>query len=338
MDVLSVLKEKRNIIWPEFQKYLKTQGRDFFWQMIRDYPLRGGKYLRGSLILLSCEAFGGDPTKAVRTAVAMEASQNWLLIHDDIQDHSEERRGKPCLHQIHGIEQALNAGDALHVLMWKILIDNEDILGPQLTLRILNEFYKMLIKTAEGQALEMWWTNKPELDIQESDYYTIIDTKAGWYTIAYPMRLGAIIAHADESKLPLLNELAKPLGRAFQIQDDVLNLIGDPIKYGKEVGGDILEGKRTLMLIHLIKHCTAAELQKLENIYKKKREQKNADDVRYVIELMKEYGSIEYAKCKAGEFASEAKNIFKQKFTFLPESSAKRALDALIDFIVNREL
>ncbi len=338
LDIMKVLEGKKAVIWPELKRYLPDKEPKFHYALVRDYPERGGKYLRAGLILLSCEAFGGNPDKAVRTAAAMEASQNWILIHDDIQDHSDERRGKPCLHKMVGIEQALNAGDALQIIMWKILVDNREILGEKLTFDILNEFYKMLLTTAEGQSIEMTWTDDKTLSMTEEDYYKIVDTKTGLYTITGPMRLGAIIAGARPEQLKLLDEFGLPFGRAFQIQDDLLNLTADVKKYGKEIGGDILEGKRTLMLVHLISHCSQDERELVKAIYGKAREQKSQKHVQYVLDLMKKYGSLEYGKKKSFEFAAQAQKIFDTRFSFLKEGPAKEGLRAAVDFVVKREL
>ena len=338
MDIMKVLEGKKAVIWPELQKYLPNKEPKFHYDMVRDYPERGGKYLRAGLILLACEAFGGDPKKAVRTAAAMEASQNWILIHDDIQDHSDERRGKPCLHKTAGVEQALNAGDALNMIMWKILADNREVLGSDLTFKIIDEFYRMLLITAEGQAIDMKWVEDKTLGMTEEDYYKIVDTKAGLYTITGPMRLGAMIAGARPEQLKFLDEFGLPFGRAFQIQDDVLNLAGDPKKYGKEIGGDILEGKRTLMLVHLISHCSQNERELVKATYGKTREEKLQADVEYVLNLMKKYGSIDYARDKSFEFAAQAQRIFDTKFSFLKDGPAKDGLRAAVDFVVKREL
>jgi len=338
MDIMKVLEGKKALIWLELQRYLPDREPKFFYDMVRDYPARGGKYLRAGLVLLACEAFGGDPAKAVRTAAAMEASQNWILIHDDIQDHSDERRGKPCLHKLVGMEQALNAGDALHMIMWKILADNKEILGDELTFKLLNEFYRVLLTTAEGQAIEMRWVEDKTLNMTEKDYYRIVDTKTGLYTITGPMKFGAMIAGATQERLKLLDEFGTPFGRAFQIQDDLLNLTADVKKYGKEIGGDILEGKRTLMLIHVLGKCSKDEKENIKKIYAEPREKKTQSDVQYILNLMKRYGSLEYGKKASLEFAAQAQRIFDTKFSFLKEGPAKDGIRAAVDFVVKREL
>jgi geranylgeranyl diphosphate synthase type II len=224
------------------------------------------------------------------------------------------------------------------MIMWKILADNREVLGSDLTFKIIDEFYRMLLITAEGQAIDMKWVEDKTLGMTEEDYYKIVDTKAGLYTITGPMRLGAMIAGARPEQLKFLDEFGLPFGRAFQIQDDVLNLAGDPKKYGKEIGGDILEGKRTLMLVHLISHCSQNERELVKATYGKTREEKLQADVEYVLNLMKKYGSIDYARDKSFEFAAQAQRIFDTKFSFLKDGPAKDGLRAAVDFVVKREL
>ncbi len=338
IDFMSVLKIKREIVWKEIQKYLPDKEPKGHYKMIREYPERRGKYVRPSLVLLSCEAFGGDPAKALLTAAAMQVSEEWLLIHDDVEDDSDERRGKPCLHKMYGKELAINAGDALHLIMWRIIGDNIKLLGNETGFRIFDKFYDIFLVTCEGQYLECSWIHDNKIDISEEEYYKMIDAKAGLYTISGPIQLGAIVAGVSDDVIKKIEEFGIPFGRAFQITDDTLNLSGEYEKYGKEIGGDILEGKRTLILIHLLRNCTEEEKEKVVRIYSKKREDKTKDDISYVINLMKKYGSIDYAKAKAREFAKQSKEIFDRNFKDLPETDAKKIIRIAIDFVVNREV
>jgi geranylgeranyl diphosphate synthase type II len=337
-DIMAVLKEKGKEVDAEIFRLLPDKEPKMLYDMMKDYPSRGGKRLRPALVLTTCEAFGGNPKKAMLTAASMELFQDWILIHDDIEDGSLERRGKPCLHVSHGMELAINAGDALHVLMWGALFRNRDIIGDNKTFDILHEFEHMLTETTEGQQYEVAWVHFKKWDISEEDYYTMCRKKTSWYTIITPCRLGAIIAGADSRYLDAFVKLGIDWGIAFQIQDDVLNLIGEKGKYGKEIAGDIYEGKRTLMLIHLLKNCTAAEKKKVISIMNKPREKKTKKQVDYVLGLMRKYGSIDYGKQKAKEFAEKAKKVFDAEFAGMPEGQAKTFLRDLIDFVINREL
>ena len=133
-----------------------------FYQMMLDYPLRAGKGLRPAICLLICEAFGGAPRKAINTAAALELLQNWALIHDDIEDGSDLRRGEPCLHQKYGIPIAINVGDGLHCKMWEMLNRNADVLGYELAFEIASEFAQLSNSIVEGQHIELSWVeNNP---------------------------------------------------------------------------------------------------------------------------------------------------------------------------------
>jgi len=337
IDFVQILKERKPRIYGKILKYLPNKYPEEHYKMVRDYPDRQGKYLRPTLLLLSNEMFGGKEEDALLTAAAQQTSEDWILIHDDIEDDSDERRGKPCLHKIYGMELALNAGDTLHMIMWKMFFDNIDVLGLEKASKVFNLMSDILLCTAEGQYLDISWITYKKVDITEEEYYKMIDTKAGAYTIYGPMQLGATAAGATDEQVKSIKEWGIPFGRAFQIHDDVLNLVADREKYGKEIGGDILEGKRTLMLIHLLKNCTKEEKKKVIDIYLKKREEKTEEEKEYVMNLMKRYGSIDYAHKKSLEFANEAKRIFDKNTAMLKDSFAKRAIRTGIDFVVTRD-
>jgi len=337
IDFLEVLKDRKPRIYEKICEYLPDKFPEEHYKMVREYPERQGKYLRPVLLLLSNEMFGGKEDDALLTAAGMQTSEDWILNHDDIQDKSEERRGKPALHKIYGIELALNAGDALHIIMWKMFFDNIDVFGLERAKKIFNLMSDILLYTCEGQYLDIGWIYYNKIDITEEEYYKMIDSKAGAYTIYGPMQLGAAAAGATDKQIESIKEWGVPFGRAFMIHDDVLNLVANEERYGKEIGGDILEGKRTLMLIHLLKNCTKDEKKKVIDVYLKKREDKTEEEKNYVLNLMKKYGSIDYAHKKSLEFASEAKRIFDKNTSMLKDTFAKRALKAGIDFVVNRD-
>ena len=307
------------------------------YQMMLDYPRREGKGLRPALCLLICEAFGGDAERAVNTAAALELLQNWLLIHDDIEDGSELRRGEPCLHQKHGIPMAINVGDALHCKMWEMLHRNTESLGPNLAFQILSEFIQLSNQVVEGQHIELSWVRNNQWNLNEKDYWTMCIQKTAWYTCITPCRVGAIIGGASTEEVDAFIEIGKSLGIAFQIQDDVLNLIGDVGSYGKEIAGDISEGKRTLVLIHLFNSCTPPEAQYVIDIMAQPRAEKTEADVLGVLKLMEKYNSIQYAQKCSKTLLKEAAEHFTQKFDHLPNNRAKHLFLSLINFFVERE-
>lgn len=307
----------------------------FFWNQIQDYPDRGGKYIRSILICMTCEALGGELEKTIPTASAMEISQNWVLIHDDIEDSSNMRRGKEALHLIYGINQSINAGDALHMIQWRALYDNLDLLGDSEKVRnIFEEFYDMLMRTCLGQTAEM--TKRDSYDITDDDVNYILDGKTGYYTIAGPMRLGAIIAGksktVDKDLFSLLDQFGLNLGRAFQIIDDVLDVTTD-FDGLKEKGNDIQEGKRSLLFARLIKALKSEDKARFIEIMDKEMGTRTQDEINIIIGWMESYGVIDEVKQDASIFANNAKEILKN----IPfNDQYKNYYVQLIDFLVQR--
>jgi len=336
VDFSKVLLEKKTRIYEKILEYLPHHYPQEYYEIVRDYPERQGKYFRPVLVLLANEMFGGRDEDALLTAAAMQTSEDWILIHDDIEDHSYERRGRPCLHEIYGPEIALNAGDSLHIIMWKMLTDNIKVLGLERATRILSCMSDILLYTFEGQYLDMNCIAKNRLDLVEEDYYEMADRKAGAYSVYGPLQLGAIAASATEEEVCSIKEWGVPIGRAYNIYDDFLNVAGIERFYGKEIGGDVLEGKRTLILIHLLRNCTSAERKSISRIYSKRREEKTEREISYVMLLMKKYGSISYAHQKSLEFADMARRAFDQKTSHIDNSFAKKAIRAAIDFVTTR--
>jgi len=332
MKFIDVLTRYRKIVWQEIENYLKLLNSfpsfcqplkkyaklvKFHQKLVADYPERKGKYLRPTLVLLTAGAMGFPLRKAIKTAAAMQISEDWILNHDDIEDDSWERRGKPCLHRLYGIPLAINAGDALHILMWRILGDNQKILGGKKAAEIDEEFCRMLSRTTLGQTVEIKWTQENKLDLKDSDILFILESKTAYYTIAGPMRLGAILAGATKKQLRSIYEFGKPLGFCFQIRDDILDLTSDFGGLKKQTGNDIYEGKRTIMLAHLLRTVSGNDKKRLISIIAKKREQKTEKEVNWVIQMMVKYGSLVYAQKLGEQLALKAKKLFKEKLSFL---------------------
>ncbi len=345
-----ILEEHKKLVWPEIEKYLKDPSfpkqfsipneykvlEKFHWDLVSDYPRRKGKYLRPTLLMLTAKAMGKDEKLSIKTAAAMQTSEEWLLNHDDIQDNSPLRRGEPSLHKLHGVELALNAGDALHAVMWKISIDNLELLGQTKTIEIMNEFYKIIMRTTLGQTVDIKWFKENKPDINDEDWYFIADSKSSYYSIAAPMRLGAIIASANERQLEFISGFGKLLGRSFQLVDDILDVTSN-FKGLKQMGNDIYEGKRTLLLGHLLRNASMGDKKKIIIILKKVREEKSPDEVEWVIKKMHEYGSIDYAKKKALHFKQKAEEIFERDLTFLSKQPYRDELKKIMTFILERD-
>jgi len=338
IDIMAVLAKEGKSIQKDTLAIFQKENPSKLKEMMLDYPLRGGKHLRSVLALEAYKAFGGNSKKMKNILIALELFQHWILIHDDIEDFSEERRGKPALHQLYGMPLANNTGDALHIRMWRVLLENRKLLGDNLTFKVANEFVSMMQRCTLGQSMELEWVHDKRWDIKEEDYYTMAKGKTCGYTFITPFRLGAIVAGVSEKKLSPFEQIGNDIGLAFQIEDDILNLVGEEGKYGKEIAGDLYEGKRTLMLIHLVKNCSADEKKKVLSIMNKERHEKKKEEIDYILSLMKKHGSIEYAKEKALFFAKRARKSFDKKYSFMKDSESKRFVEALFDFVINRDM
>lgn len=309
---------------------------NLLYSMMRDYPSRPAKGMRPFLCVTTCRAAGGTEEDAILTAACIELFQNWILIHDDIEDGSELRRGEPALHKKHGEALALNAGDALHARMWEALLRNEPKLGLKRTFAVMGEFSHMVNQTTEGQHMELGWVAGKRWDLKEKDYFEMCVRKTSWYTIAGPCRLGAIVADAGAKTLDSLREFGLDLGVAFQIQDDALNLVGDQKKYGKAKSDDILEGKRTLILLHLLKSAAQSERDRVVSIMNKGREAKTASDVSYVLSLVDKYDAVGFARKRAAELLKRALATLKGA-RWKGDQDAADMLTSFARFAVERE-
>jgi geranylgeranyl diphosphate synthase, type II len=306
------------------------------YEMMRDYPSRSGKGLRPSILLIFCRAFGGDPRKALNTAAALELFQNWIVIHDDIEDGSELRRGLPALHIKYGIPLALNAGDALAGKMWEFLKNNREIVGPETTLDVIEQFLIMYDETTSGQHVELSWVQNRRWDLSHDDYFEMCRKKTAWYTCMTPAWTGALIAGADKKFREIIYKFGMDLGIAFQIQDDVLNLIGEEKVYGKEIGGDLWEGKRTLITIDLMKKAKESERVYLQEAFDLPRVSKQKADMDRIMALIGKYGCIENAMAISIELATKAKAEFSHLDGSIDPAQREIILE-LIDFMINRK-
>lgn len=321
------------------RRYLSIQGdrgAEYLGDALRDYPERGGRSLRSSLCIAVARAFGAPLDDALDSAVALEMMHNSFLIHDDVEDDSEVRRGRPTLHVLHGVPIAINVGDALTVLSLRPFLRNRSTLGARLSLRILEEAEQMARETVEGQAIELGWRRANTVDLGDDDYLRMVLKKTCWYTTIFPTRVGALIGSRDGVDLEPFLRFGFFVGAAFQIQDDLLNLIGDRARYGKELGGDLWEGKRTLMIIHLLNQANDDEVSRLSLFLATPRGDKRSSDARWVRDLMDSYGSVAYCQQVAHGLAGAATLEFERGFAGLPESRDLSFVRGLPAWVISR--
>lgn len=317
---------------------LSTAGElDRFHTLLHDYPRRTGKTVRGRLVALSARAHGaiGDEA-AITVAAALELFQAWVLIHDDIEDDSLTRRGEPALHRLVGLPVALNVGDALHVYMWRLLhglLRYDDIDAKV----IIDEFATMIDRTAQGQHLDLTYVAQGRVDIGEEAYLHMVTLKTAYYTVVSPMRLGALLA--DVVPDPALTQAGIDLGVAFQIRDDVLNLrpgSGAAAAYGKEFAGDLYEGKRTLIIAHLLATATAAHADEVIELLAGPRSTRSQAAVQRLLALIDEYGSLDHAQAVAEERATAGLRAMRSTLSRLPDAAAARRLVSILDSVAVR--
>ena len=333
------IQENKRLVDETIQSLLPVehsiQEINLLYQMMRDYPSRPSKGLRSSVCLLTCQVYGGTIEKAIITASSLDLFQNWILIHDDVEDQSELRRGGPALHHKYTIPLAINAGDALHGKMWSFLYRNRTILDNQTTLLVINEFLNMLNETTEGQHIELSWIHENQWNIKQDDYFTMCKKKTAWYTCITPCRLGNLIAtNTDLNKNDFVN-FGENLGIAFQIRDDILNLIAGT-KYGKESAGDLIEGKRTLILIHLLELASTKDRETAENILSADR-QTREQNYKTILELIHKYNSLKFATEMADKFSLSALTEFDKIFDKLPDCREKLLLRNITEYTVSRD-
>ena len=321
MNFKEYIEANRTAVYSEIMKYLPLKDPLEHYRIVREYSERMGSYRRPGLLMLCGEMFGAKKEDLFLPAAAMQASEDWMLIHDDIEDDSEMRRGKPALHKLYGSEISLNAGDAVQMTMWKMIEDYIIKTGSERGAPIFDKFYDMLEFTVEGQYLDINFMRSHELrSATESMYYRIVESKTCYYTVYGPMQLGAMVAGKSGPELEMLKDIGKPAGVAFQLVDDILDMIADEKSFGKKRYGDLYEGKLTLIMLHAYKKAKKDEKDRIDKIYAKRRHEKSEDEIDFLVKMVDKYHGIEYANEVAGKYGQQAKNAVEKYRSRLPKN------------------
>ena len=296
------------------------------YDLLPPYVLRPGKALRPVLCLATCHAFGGSVEDALPAAVALELLHNAFLVHDDIQDESPMRRGQPSLHVEHGVPLALNAGDALAALAMSEMIGSVERYGSRLGADVLAEFDSLVRETIEGQAIELGWQRDAVTDLTVDDYLGMVFKKTSWYTAVQPVRIGALIGSRGTVDPGYGIPFGGYLGAMFQLANDLAGLLGDRRNGNSAPGADVLEGKRSLMMIHLLEHLGDTDRVRLVSFLARPRPERSREEVAWVLDCMHQAGSVDYGRTWLKATAEIAECEAEATFAALPESDDRQLL------------
>lgn len=220
----------------------------------------GGKRLRPALLLLACDAFGGDIEQSIDAALSLELFHNFTLVHDDIMDGAEIRRGKETIWNIWGEDTAILVGDTMFALAFEYMVKTDH----EKTYRLLDGLIQVSKEVCEGQQLDMNYES--ELDISIPDYFSMINLKTA-VLIGSALKMGAIIGNASEEDVENIYEFGINIGMAFQLKDDLLDVFSTVDKFGKMPGGDIVSDKKTFLLLKALTIADDADKKIIEELY-----------------------------------------------------------------------
>ena len=326
-ELNSILENYAAMVNRQIEEYLPRTGRPVtlhqpMWELLD----RGGKRFRPALTLLFCKAVRGQERKALPAACAVEILHNMTLIHDDIEDKSELRRGKPCIHIMFGQSAAINAGDAMLIKVFEAVADGP--LDASTKNKLIQRFAERAFQITRGQALEFELNGRQSF--AEEDVIEVLRNKTS-ALIALSCEAGVMAAAGGKSQLSAATKFGEATGVGFQIVDDLLNVTGDVRKYGKEIGGDIREGKRTIMAAHLVKSASGEERERFMKMLGKSTI--SQEEIGEAIDLYRKYGSLDHAKSLADRYIEDGLYALKK----LPKSSARDTIEELARFMVRRE-
>lgn len=264
----------------------------------------GGKRMRPALLLMACDLFGGDVESALPPALAIEVFHNFTLMHDDIMDNAPIRRGRATVHEKWDRNVAILSGDVMLIEGYKLMMQvRNDILR-----QVLDIFNDTAVGVCEGQQLDMTFESSNDISIKE--YINMIRLKTA-VVLGGALKIGALIGNADTKDADLLCEFGEQIGIAFQLQDDILDVYGNPEKFGKQVGGDIISNKKTYLLI---KAMELAEGQQVDELYKwlSATTFDNTEKVAAVTELYNQLNVRQYAEAEMQAYAEKAFEALEQ--------------------------
>jgi len=328
MDVKKTLARYSEELNGPINDFLPYERPDNLMAATVQYPRAGGKRMRPAMVLAAAGAVGGDKDKAIPLAVAIEYIHNFTLIHDDYMDGDEKRRGMTTIHVGYGGPTAILAGDALFAKAFEVIAHLET---PDNVMReVLKVVTRAVWDLARGQQMDVNNENGEEVTMDE--YIETIRLKTS-VLFAAGAAGGALIGGADKKTANAIHEYAMLLGVAFQMFDDVLGLIGDPVKLGKSVGNDVRKGKSTVMVTHALKNIKDQKTMKeFRSVLGKIDASEN--DIQKARKIMENAGSVDFALKMATDYTKRA----IAKLDILKPSDDKEFMIALAEYAMGRDV
>ena len=326
-DLLTSIMEVKPLIEQRIETSLKASRHERLGNAMMHLIEGGGKRMRATLPWLIAKAVGDSHAGLLDIGAAIETVHNFTLVHDDIMDDDEVRRGRNAVHIEYGLPTAINAGDAMLAIAFERLVQAENVDHEDIP-ALVNRVAWMVRRVSEGQQLDIEFEDR--LNVSEDDYLEMIEGKTAvmfWICA----EIGASISGADDETVQLMAEWGKALGLCFQLMDDVIDVLSDSATLGKPAGSDIAQGKRTLMIIHAMQQPDGPVKERLMAVLGKGEEVSEAalsDGLAALAEL----GSVDYAREKAEAFHAQAHACLDR----LPENPALKALRELTDFQLAR--
>ncbi|ENN96329.1 Polyprenyl synthetase [Methanocaldococcus villosus KIN24-T80] len=312
-------REILSLIDEELKKYVNKNNK--LYSAANHLLLSGGKRLRPYLCVLVYKLKKDNLSEVLPAAVSVELIHNYTLIHDDIMDNDDLRRGKPTVHKVYGNAMAILAGDLLYAKAFEAVANIKDNRKAHEVLKILAD---ACVYVCEGQAMDMEFEEKDSVSLEE--YLDMIRKKTG-ALIEAAAKIGAVMGDFNDEEMKAIEKYAENIGLTFQIQDDVLDLIADEEKLGKPVGSDIREGKKTIIIIHALSTLEEDKKNRLKSLLGKKDITK--EEIGEAIEILRP--SIEYAKNLMENKTIEAIDALK-----IFDKDRRKPLEDLAKFIISR--
>jgi geranylgeranyl diphosphate synthase type I len=357
MEAINSLKEYKKRFDPCIGKYFdqkikKAKEVDFLAsqaiKMIADFTLAGGKRIRPALVYYGYLASGGkDDHKILEVSMSLEIIHSFLLIHDDIIDRDEKRHGITTVHEKYkkigqriiskensthfGNSMAIIAGDIAYAMANEVIFNSK--FSPEIIIKALDKMQGIVYITCAGEMLDIVMENRGRTN--EKEILKMFEGKTSRYTFEGPLHFGAILSGNDSKEnMEAFTAYSLPLGKAFQIRDDILGIFGDEKKTGKPVGSDVCEGKQTLLLLKALKNGNRKQKEVLKKyLGKKDLKKKELEEFR---EVIRETGSLDYSENLAKKLVQESLVALK-KIEF-KNMEAKNFMEGLAEYIIKREV